>query len=119
VKKRSRLRSRREVQRVLQSRRIFSSAALIAYARPGPDGLRLAVAVSRRVRGAVGRNRVRRRLRESARAGLLQGDSTGPDLGMGYDVVVIGRPPALEAGFEVLVAEMAAIRRRLGRLEGR
>lgn len=119
MKRRSRLRSRRGVQRVLQSRRVFSGAAVIAYARPGADGLRLAVAVSRRVRGAVGRNRVRRRLREAARAGLLRGDSTGPDLGMGYDVVVIGRPPALDAGFEDLVAEMAAIRRRLGRLEGR
>ena len=104
---------------MLQSRRVFSSAALIAYARPGPHGLRVAVAVSRRVRGAVGRNQVRRRLRESARAGLLQGGSTGQDLGMGYDVVVIGRPPALEAGFEDLVAEMVAVRRRLGRLESR
>lgn len=98
---------------MLRSRRVFAGPTMVAYARPGSDGLRLAVAVSRRVRGSVGRNRVRRRLRESARAGLLAGDSMAGDVGIGYDVVVIARPAALEAEFAQLVADMRTIRRRL------
>jgi ribonuclease P protein component len=112
-----RLRRRGEVQVVLRSRRVLVGPAMVAYARPaGPDGrLRVAVAVSRNVKGAVRRNRVRRRLREAARAGLLGGDSDAGDLGIGYDVVVIARPAALDVAFTELVAAMEAVRRQLGR----
>jgi ribonuclease P protein component len=96
---------------------------MVAYARPASSGgrLRVAVAISRNVRGSVRRNRVRRRLREAARTGLLGGASDAYDLGIGYDVVVIGRPAALEMDFVELVAAMGAIRRRLenGGLGGR
>jgi ribonuclease P protein component len=89
---------------------------MVAYARQtSPDGrLRVAVAVSRNVKGAVRRNRARRRLREAARVGLLEGGSEALDLGIRYDVVVIARPAALDVAFSELVATMDLIRRRLG-----
>ena len=116
MKRRARLRRPGDIQRVLRSRRLLVGPGLVAYARPGSAGgrLRVAVAISRNVKGAVRRNRVRRRLREAARSGLLGGDSPGYDLGIGYDVVVIGRPAALDMAFTDLVAAMKTIRRRLG-----
>jgi ribonuclease P protein component len=115
MKRRVRLRGRGEIQLVLRSRRVHVGPAMVAYARPASSEgrLRVAVAISRNVRGAVRRNRVRRRLREAARAGLLGGDSDARDLGIAYDVVVIARPAALDMAFSELVAEMEAVRRRL------
>ena len=115
MKRRARLRRRGDIQRVLRSRRVLVGPGMVAYARAAPvGGLRVAVAISRNVKGAVRRNRVRRRLREAARAGLLGSDSHADDLGIGYDVVVIGRPAALDMAFADLVAAMMTIRRRLG-----
>ena len=110
-----RLRARGEIQLVLHSRRVLVGPAMVAYARQASSGtrLRVAVAISRNVRGAVRRNRVRRRLREAARAGLLGGDSDAHGLGIGYDVVVIARPAALDMEFSELVAAMQTVRRRL------
>jgi ribonuclease P protein component len=112
-----RLRRRGEIQVVLRSRRVLVGPAMVAYARPsGSDGrLRVAVAVSRNVKGAVRRNRARRRLREAARAGLLGGGSDAGDLGIRYDVVVIARPAALDMPFTELVTAMETVRRQLGR----
>lgn len=73
--------------------------------------------MSRGVRGAVRRNRVRRRLRELARRRLLADDSPLLALGISYDVVLIGRPPAVDAGFEQLLADGAALLRRLAAAE--
>ena len=116
MKRRVRLRRRGEVQQVLRSHRVLVSPTMVAYAHPSSSGgrLRVAVAVSRNVRGAVRRNRARRRLREAARLGLLGGGSDEGDLGIGYDVVVIARPSALDVAFPELVATMETVRRRLG-----
>ena len=116
MKKRLRLRRRGQIQEVLRSRRVLVSPTVVAYARPAPSEgrLRVAVAVSRNLKGAVRRSRARRRLREAARAGLLAGGSDAEHLGIGYDVVVIARPPALDVAFTELVATMETVRRRLG-----
>ena len=100
---------------MLSGRRVLVGPVIVAYARPAPSEgrVRVAVAVSRKVRGAVRRNRVRRRLREAARTALLGGDSLAHDLGIGYDVVVIARPAALDAPFPELVASMESVRRCL------
>jgi len=117
VKRRLRLRRRGEIRLVLRSRRVLVSPTAVVYARPAPSarGLRVAVAVSRNVRGSVARNRARRRLREAVRIGLLGGGSDAGDLGIRYDVVVIARPAALHVAFTELVATMEAARKRLGR----
>jgi len=64
--------------------------------------------VSRQVRGAVGRNRVKRRLREAYRA-------TRGEAPAGVTLVIIGRPPAMIAPMKTLIGEM---RQALGTIPG-
>ena len=115
MKRRLRVRRRGDFQRVLQGRRVYAGSALVAFARPRESGdWRVGVAVSRQVRGAVRRNRARRRLREAARAGLLPHDSEDGGVGIPYDVVLIARPAALELPRTALEEQAAAVRARLG-----
>lgn len=87
---------------------------MVAFAVPRDQGpIRIGVTTSRRVKGSVARNRARRRLREAARLGLLA-DSAPGRTGIGYDVVLIARPAALELPFGDLEAEVTAVGRRLG-----
>jgi ribonuclease P protein component len=114
VKKRDRLRRQREFQRVLRSSRIYSGRTLVGFAVPSEAPTsRVGVTVSRQVRGAVRRNRARRRLRELARLRLLTDDSPLRALGITYDVVLIARPPAVDAGFDELLADTEAFARRV------
>ena len=113
MKKRFRLRRQGDFQRVLRSRRLFAGRTLVAFARPGEgEGLRVGVAVTRQIRGAVARNRARRRLREAVRERLL-GDWGEDGRGIGYDVVLIARLAALTEPQASLEREVGAVRRLL------
>jgi ribonuclease P protein component len=117
VKQRSRLRRRQDFQRVLSGRRLYAGATLLAFAVPASgDGSRIGVTVSRRVRGAVRRNRLRRRLRELARRRLLADDSPLAASGIKYHVVLIARPAALAAPAAQLERDADGFLRRLDRL---
>jgi ribonuclease P protein component len=114
VKQRFRLRRRRDFERVMQAQRIFAGRAIVAMARPNSDGRwRVGVTVSRRLRGAVHRNRLRRRLREAARATLIPTGAAPDREGVGFDIVLIGRPVALDLPMPVLEEEAARVRSRL------
>lgn len=65
--------------------------------------LRLAVVVPKHGRRIVERNRLKRRLRESARLELLP---RCLDRGVELDVLIRARPPAYEAGFQRLRDEI-------------
>jgi len=67
---------------------------------------RVGLITSKRVGGAVIRNRVRRRLREIFRACL-------PEIADGRWVVIVAKPPAAEASFEELRGEWLLLARRL------
>jgi ribonuclease P protein component len=69
--------------------------------------------VSRQVKGAVSRNRARRRLREAARLVLLADGWESAEGGITYDVVLIARPATLAISFDQLTREIAAVRDRL------
>jgi ribonuclease P protein component len=88
---RARLSRSAEFERVYRQGRSTANQHLVLYAFPNPstERPRLGLSVSRKVGGAVERNRVKRLLREAfARA--------EPGLRPGQDVVVVARPAARE-----------------------
>jgi len=113
MKRRYRLRRKADFQSALKGKRIYSGRGLVALASPSDrDESRVGVTVSRHLKGAVERNRARRRLRELARLAILPADSGAARLGIRYDVVLIARPAALTLRFAELKeeAEQAALR---------
>ena len=71
-------------------------------------GLRVGFTVSRKVGGAVVRNRARRRLRHAAEC--VMPDQAAP----GRDYVLIGRRTTVKRPFEELVADLETALARLG-----
>jgi len=76
-----------EFERVYRRGRSTANRHLVLYTFPNPsvDAPRLGLSVSRRVGGAVERNRVKRLLREAFA-------QAGGGLGGGQDVVLVARP---------------------------
>ncbi len=90
------------------------AAAFVLQAREREDGgpPRVGFTVSKKVGGAVERNRVRRRLREIVRL------SAAEPLRVGNDYVLIGRRAALELPFDRLMKDFAGALARVHRRGG-
>lgn len=85
---------------------------MVLWLREGEDAsLRLGVISSRKVGGAVRRNRARRRLREAYRCNRFRFEGR-------YDVVLVARRPVADAGASETEAELLRLARRAGLLSG-
>lgn len=100
--------SRTEIQALFQQGQRIDRPTFLVLWSPADSGRRAAFAVSRQIRGAVRRNRARRRLREAYRAVR----AAAPE---GVSLVVVAKPGALAAPFARLERELSealgAIRR--------
>ena len=105
--RRGRLTRSAEFERVYRQGRSQANRHLVLYAFPNTSaGSRVGFSVSRKVGGAVERNRVKRLLREAF-------DRSRPRLADGQDVVVIARPDARDlaereglAGIDAALGEL-------------
>ena len=84
----------------------------VLLVRPRDDGdpaIRFGITVSKKVGGAVVRNRMKRRFRELARSILLESGIAGADH------VLIGRPSGIDRPFEQLGADLRKALTKLNR----
>jgi ribonuclease P protein component len=106
------------MERLRQRKDFLAAAAGTSVSTPGfvvqefrrRDGgpARVGFTVSRKVGGAVERNRVRRQLREVVRL------SAATSLNSGSDYVLVGRRAALDIPFARLTVDFAGALKRLG-----
>ena len=114
---RGRLSRSAEFDRVYRHGRSTASRHLVLYAFPNAEATvpRLGLSVSRKVGGAVERNRVKRLLREAFA-------SVEPRVRAGQDVVVVARPDAAELaereGLEGMRGALAELIAKAGVGEG-
>jgi ribonuclease P protein component len=98
-----RLKRRREFLAVAGTRCRWVTPAFVLQA--GPRGVATEIGIgftaSRRIGGAVARNRARRRLRAAVRA-ILPGAAKP-----GYDYVLVARPAILTCPFNVVLSDLA------------
>lgn len=89
-----RLRKRDEFARVFRHGQSIANKNFVLYYRKNPSvsHFRLGISVSRKVGGAVVRNRIRRLVKESAR---LSKEKVKPN----FDLILIAKKPAAELDF--------------------
>ena len=94
------LRAREDFARISAKGRSRSDRLTVARFVPnGRDHDRFGISTGRRLGGAVQRNRVRRRVREILRR-------CPNDTGHGWDILIVVRPPAVDASYDELRAAL-------------
>jgi ribonuclease P protein component len=108
MERRVRLRRTKDVRQVYDEGRSWKHPLLVLIARPnGLDLSRVGVTASRKLGGAVARNRAKRLLREAAR-------HLYPRFVAGWDVMLIARNGILKAKEPQVEEALASLLRRAG-----
>ncbi len=103
-----RLRANAQFRRIFAGGRSFADPLMVLHVLvQDGDDRQIGFSTSKKIGNAVVRNRVKRRLRESARALL-------PELGRGFTAVVVARSRAVEADQATLAKSMRALADRAG-----
>jgi ribonuclease P protein component len=103
------LRSRKDFARLrAQGRASADRLMVVRFVPNARDHDRYAISTARRLGRAVGRNRLRRRVREILRL-------TPNHSGYGWDVLIVLRPAAMDASFDEL---RSTLERLLGAIHG-
>lgn len=110
-RRRHRLRSSREIRETYEQGNRYVGPCMVLWIRRGDEAKgRRAVVASRKVGGAVQRNRAKRRIREVFRL-------RRPELRVDMDFVLVCRRAALEADWDDLRSEFDQLARRAGAFE--
>ncbi len=108
MQRRLRLRNSRDFQRLRGEGKTWTHPLLVLSVAPNSlDHNRYGIITTRKIGGAVARNRVKRRFRAAAH-------TLHPRIASGYDVIVIARPRALDCPFADLVRALEDLFRRAG-----
>lgn len=100
----ARVRRRPDYLAIQNRGRRLAGSHLLLFALPG--GGRIGITVSKKVGGAVLRNRVKRWIRDCYRR-------RRPEFPSGFDLVVVARPPAARADHAAVCGELTSLARRL------
>jgi ribonuclease P protein component len=107
----SHLKNRADFLRIAAGKRKYAAPGLVLQVASQPPGIEAGVRVgytaSRKVGGAVVRNRAKRRLRAAARELLVEHALPG------HDYVLIARPSTAEAPWPTLLADLETALRRV------
>lgn len=106
-----RLRSAGDFQAVFERGKRIERPAFVMLWSPTPGKQHTGFTVSRQIRGAVKRNRARRRLREAYRSRSVSNP-------IDISVILVARPPVLTMTFPGLVLAVDDVLRQLGRAVG-
>jgi ribonuclease P protein component len=106
VKRAWRLKSETDVQRVWQQGSTWAHPLIVLRARAnGLDQSRVAFVVSRKVGGAVARNRAKRLMREATRVRFME-------TVQGFDLVLIGRNAIAKASLHEVAGALDELLKR-------
>jgi ribonuclease P protein component len=108
-----RLKRRREFLRVQKGGRKQHTRHFLVFVRrrSDEDPTRLGITVTRKVANAVGRNRIKRLVRESFRRAR-------PTMPVGFDLVWVAKRDTARVGYREVAQEMALVAESLGRAGG-
>ncbi len=98
--KQYRLKKKYQFNYVYRAGRSFGGKFVVVYAAPSKNkNVKLGVSVSKKVGGAVVRNRIKRRITEILRSQISY-------LNKNYNIIVVARSSAADAKFESLRADL-------------